>query len=315
MLNFASNLQSDYERSVSAPCRKERGQVFTPPEVARFMAGLLDSIPTEYVLLNPAAGVGILTAAFCERIAALHSPRTITAHLFENDPRVVPYLRQNLDNCKRELIAAGHRFHYVVHSEDFIRAASHGLNGGGLFDEAGFNFPCDGVIMNPPYFKLRKDSLHAKWMLRIVHGQPNRSALKLLALAGLNSGDPWTKARKQSLRIWDMMAFMRENCGKDYAANSRETIRRQTIHQFEQARVVDRKCYTMRRSIGCFLSRPPQATVRSAPSGTQNLNGCAQEARPRGSTSRRSSTRPVSESVRPISPGKPKCGLRRTPIT
>ena len=36
------------------------------------------------------------------------------------------------------------------------------------------------------------------------------------------------------------MAFMREKYGKDYAANSRETIRRQTIHQFEQARLVDR---------------------------------------------------------------------------
>ena len=33
---------------------------------------------------------------------------------------------------------------------------------------------------------------------------------------------------------------MREKYGKDYAANSRETIRRQTIHQFEQARIVDR---------------------------------------------------------------------------
>jgi adenine-specific DNA-methyltransferase len=36
------------------------------------------------------------------------------------------------------------------------------------------------------------------------------------------------------------MGFMREKYGKDYAANSRETIRRQTIHQFEQARLVDR---------------------------------------------------------------------------
>ena len=33
---------------------------------------------------------------------------------------------------------------------------------------------------------------------------------------------------------------MREVYGKDYAANSRETIRRHTIHQFEQARIVDR---------------------------------------------------------------------------
>jgi len=41
-------------------------------------------------------------------------------------------------------------------------------------------------------------------------------------------------------RIWDIMGFMRQRYGKDYAANSRETIRRQTIHQFEQARIVDR---------------------------------------------------------------------------
>jgi hypothetical protein len=36
------------------------------------------------------------------------------------------------------------------------------------------------------------------------------------------------------------MAWMRDHYAKDYAANSRETIRRQTIHQFEQARLVDR---------------------------------------------------------------------------
>jgi hypothetical protein len=36
------------------------------------------------------------------------------------------------------------------------------------------------------------------------------------------------------------MGFMRERYNKDYAANSRETIRRQTIHQLEQARIVDR---------------------------------------------------------------------------
>jgi adenine-specific DNA-methyltransferase len=36
------------------------------------------------------------------------------------------------------------------------------------------------------------------------------------------------------------MGWMRDHFGKDYAANSRETIRRQTIHQFEQARLVDR---------------------------------------------------------------------------
>jgi adenine-specific DNA-methyltransferase len=36
------------------------------------------------------------------------------------------------------------------------------------------------------------------------------------------------------------MGWMRDHYGKEYAANSRETIRRQTIHQFEQARLIDR---------------------------------------------------------------------------
>ncbi len=70
--------------------------------------------------------------------------------------------------------------------------------------------------------------------------QNERSGLTLLALAGLGPNDAWAGTKKPRLRIWDVMAFMRERYGKDYAANSRETIRRQTIHQFEQARLVDR---------------------------------------------------------------------------
>ena len=70
--------------------------------------------------------------------------------------------------------------------------------------------------------------------------QNERSALTLLALAGLRPKDSWAKTSNRPLRIWDIMGFMREKYGKDYAANSRETIRRQTIHQFEQARLVDR---------------------------------------------------------------------------
>jgi hypothetical protein len=70
--------------------------------------------------------------------------------------------------------------------------------------------------------------------------QNERSALTLLALAGLKPNDLWINTKKPLLRIWDIMGFMRENYGKNYAANSRETIRRQSIHQFEQARIVDR---------------------------------------------------------------------------
>ena len=70
--------------------------------------------------------------------------------------------------------------------------------------------------------------------------QNERSGLTLLALAKLGPDDSWANVQRPLLRIWDIMGFMREVHGKDYAANSRETIRRQTIHQFEQARIVDR---------------------------------------------------------------------------
>ncbi|HTN75886.1 MAG TPA: BsuBI/PstI family type II restriction endonuclease [Pirellulaceae bacterium] len=70
--------------------------------------------------------------------------------------------------------------------------------------------------------------------------QNDRSCLTLLALAGLREDDSWSKAGRPLLRIWDIMGWMRDHYDKDYAANSRETIRRQTIHQFEQARLINR---------------------------------------------------------------------------
>lgn len=70
--------------------------------------------------------------------------------------------------------------------------------------------------------------------------QNERCALTLLALAHIGPKGSWRNVKRPLLRIWDIMAFMRDEYDKDYAANSRETIRRQTIHQFEQARIVDR---------------------------------------------------------------------------
>ncbi|MCW5777466.1 MAG: hypothetical protein KIS87_13600 [Phycisphaeraceae bacterium] len=66
-----------------------------------------------------------------------------------------------------------------------------------------------------------------------------RSALTLLALAGVKPRTAWTKAAQPLLRTVDIMEFMRRVYRKDYAPNSRETIRRSTLHQFIEARIVD----------------------------------------------------------------------------
>lgn len=66
------------------------------------------------------------------------------------------------------------------------------------------------------------------------------AAYTLLALADLGRTTAWNQAKRRSLKIHDMLIFIREKHGKTYAENSRETIRRQVLHQLEQARVVDR---------------------------------------------------------------------------
>ena len=70
--------------------------------------------------------------------------------------------------------------------------------------------------------------------------QTEIAALTLLVLAQLDDNTPWSDAKRQSLRIHDMMQEMNSRFGRVYAENTRETVRRQVIHQFEQARIVDR---------------------------------------------------------------------------
>jgi adenine-specific DNA-methyltransferase len=62
-----------------------------------------------------------------------------------------------------------------------------------------------------------------------------RSALTLLALLDVKPADAWANARSPSLGITPIMNFIRDHYGKTYAPNTRETIRRATIHQFVQA--------------------------------------------------------------------------------
>jgi hypothetical protein len=63
----------------------------------------------------------------------------------------------------------------------------------------------------------------------------DRSALTLLALLGLTTKRLWSEADNPLMGITPIMDWVRLHYGKDYAPNTRETIRRQTIHQFVQA--------------------------------------------------------------------------------
>ena len=62
--------------------------------------------------------------------------------------------------------------------------------------------------------------------------QNERSALCLLALLNLTPGKTWADAENPLMGITPIMDWARKYYGKDYAPNTRETVRRQSMHQF-----------------------------------------------------------------------------------
>ena len=75
--------------------------------------------------------------------------------------------------------------------------------------------------------------------LGMPRGQQNeRSALTLLAILDLKPSGRWDALSKPLMGITPIMDYCREHYGREYAPNTRETFRRQTMHQFVEAGIV-----------------------------------------------------------------------------
>ncbi len=88
--------------------------------------------------------------------------------------------------------------------------------------------------------KNKKDRIEAALQILVSLGFPGaqqneRSALCLLALLDLTPGKKWVKADNPLIGITPIMDWVRKHYNKDYAPNTRETVRRQTMHQFVDA--------------------------------------------------------------------------------
>lgn len=93
---------------------------------------------------------------------------------------------------------------------------------------------------NPLIIKTRIDeALQILIELGLPRAQLNeRSALTLLALLDLKPTEPWKAAASPLMGITPMMEFMAQHYGKTYKPNTRETVRRQTVHQFLDAALI-----------------------------------------------------------------------------
>ena len=97
-------------------------------------------------------------------------------------------------------------------------------------------------LLNPTMATRREarilEALQVLRDLGLPRAQHNkRSALCLLALLDLTPDKPWAAALAPLMGITPIMDWVRKHYAKKYAPNTRETFRRQTMHQFVEAGV------------------------------------------------------------------------------
>ena len=119
---YSNRIERDYWATIDRATAKRMGQVWTPYEVARFMAAWLE--PVEGTILDPAVGTGVLLRALC-------------------DPR--------FEATERTLIGADYDAAMIARFEEFaeqLPATVETRVGDGLVACKEESY--DGLIMNPP---------------------------------------------------------------------------------------------------------------------------------------------------------------------
>ncbi|CAG0984284.1 hypothetical protein METP3_02263 [Methanosarcinales archaeon] len=173
LVDYAECLTDWYIDKIPIADRKRKGQYFTPKNVSELMVSLFENIGKTGVIriLDPGAGIGIFESAFCEYVKSLKKKVKLSFVLYENDTNVIPFLKQNMQACKDDMAAKGFKINYKIFEEDFILSNVQIFNDLEEFDynKNGYEF----VILNPPYYKLNKNSPQVIDLKSIVSGQPN----------------------------------------------------------------------------------------------------------------------------------------------
>ena len=127
--------------------KQELGQYFTPGHIADFMASLFPKATGNVKVLDPGAGIGSLSCALAERIAAEEwDVDSISVDAYEIDTAIVDQLKDNLTGC-----FSGDDCNVNVLNGDFLSATAAAVSNG---ESPKYTH----VIMNPPYKKIRTAS-------------------------------------------------------------------------------------------------------------------------------------------------------------
>lgn len=165
LLGEVDLLRQQASRRLDPARRSELGQFFTPAATAQLMASMVIGEAEAIRVLDPGAGVGILTAALVAEICSRpNRPRSVVLTAYELDQSLIEPLSETLAACQRQCEAAGVNCRVEVVNRDFIEDAVEALDGG-LWGAQGPSY--NMAILNPPYKKFRIDSKPRQLLRRL----------------------------------------------------------------------------------------------------------------------------------------------------
>lgn len=184
-VEFCDWLARLYSAHATETHRKAQGQFFTPPVIARFMAGMSAPLSDDVWVIEPGAGTGVLIAAVAEHLARQGGCHEWRATAYETETSLHPALVLALGYTRHWLNEQGIHFSFEIKPDDFILANASHLHPAPLLEPLVEQAAPQLVISNPPYFKVPKSDPRVSILKEVVHGQPNIYALFMAASAKL----------------------------------------------------------------------------------------------------------------------------------
>ncbi len=158
LVNQVENNQLLIQDTLDKNHQSLMGQFFTPSNIAKMMAEMFFPFSESVNLLDPGAGIGILSAAFVSTaIASSNRPKKINITAFEVDSNLILELNRTLENCRDFCRTENVDFQFEIRQEDFILSSSQSISGKNSFfpiEESNYNY----AILNPPYRKINAGS-------------------------------------------------------------------------------------------------------------------------------------------------------------
>lgn len=176
--NYADRLGILYSSQVIESDKKDMGQFFTPPELARFMGNLANASTNHVRILDPGCGTAILSCALIEKIVIDKKVTSISLSLYETDLSLLDYIQISLAYLKDWLQDKGVNLEWQLFPMDFI------IDNLSLFSQTSEEQYFDFIIANPPFFKLSKDDSRVFALSQLTTGISNIYAA-FLALAAI----------------------------------------------------------------------------------------------------------------------------------